>query len=343
MSFTSLTDRFAVSGPSPSPVAFPSWTDQVRRSVMRFEFDCDRPDRFSGTVRDRRLHGVSFIDMTSAPHAAYRDRSTIRDEDAGYYVMTLQLSGDIRIAQDDRVAFLRPGCFALYDSGRPATLTVGKDYRSTCIRFPKSAISSRRDDPLAEITARPLACAPGLTDTVWSTVLGVNRNLESLGVHGYTTVRSLMTLVSTMLLGELGQYRPARPADEDLLARVLDYIDAHLGDTDLDPGRIAAAHFLSPRTLHALFEGTGTTVSRRIRERRIERCRIDLADPALAQVPASAVGARWGFAGASHFGQVFKREVGLTPAQFRRKALAERPARLEAADRGGGVVARWRR
>ena len=62
---------------------------------------------------------------------------------------------------------------------------------------------------------------------------------------------------------------------------------------------------------------------RRIRERRIERCRVDLADPTLAHVPVSAIGARWGFAGASHFGQVFKREVGLTPAQFRRWALAE--------------------
>lgn len=323
MSFTSLVERYTTPGPPPNPVAFPSWMDAVRRSVMRFEFDCDRPDQFSGTVVDRRVHDVSFVDMASAPHAAYRDHHTIRDEDAGYYVMTLQLSGTIRIAQDDRVAVLRPGCFALYDSGRPATLTVGKDYRSTCIRFPKSAISARRDDPLAEITARPFVCAPGLTETVWSTVLSVNRNLASLGVHRYTTVRSLMTLVASMLLDQLGHKHPARPADEDLLARIFDYIDAHLGEPDLDPAGIAAAHFLSVRSLHALFEGTGTTVWRRIRERRIERCRVDLADPTLAHVPVSAIGARWGFAGASHFGQVFKREVGLTPAQFRRWALAE--------------------
>ncbi|OLT42159.1 hypothetical protein BJF85_23240 [Saccharomonospora sp. CUA-673] len=323
MSFTSLTERFAVPGPSPNPIAFPSWIDAVRRSVMRFEFDCDRPERFRGTVRDRGLHGVSFIDMTSQPHAAYRDHHVISADDAGYYVLTLQLSGDIRIAQDGRVARLRAGQFALYDSGRPATLTVGKDYRSTCIRFPKNAIASRRDDPLDDLTARPLTCEPGMPDAVWTAILGVNRNLESLGAHGYPTVRSLLTLVSSMLLGQLGRHVPAQPTDEELLGRILDHIDAHLADTGLSPGHIAAAHFLSPRTLHALFEGTGTTVARYIRQRRVERCRFDLADPALADVPASAIGARWGFADASHFGQVFKREIGLAPAEFRRQMLAE--------------------
>lgn len=323
MSLTSLTEQFAVTGPSPRPVTFPSWKDAVRRSVFRFEFDCDRPDRFTGTVRERYLHGVSFIDMTSGPHAAYRDHRTISEDDTGFYVLTLQLEGRIRIEQDERIAALEPGLFALYDSSRPAVLTVGEDYRSTCIRFPKTAIASHHGDRLAELTARPMACDPGLNDAVWSTILGVNRNLESLGVHGHTTVHSLMTLVGTMLLGELGSHVPPSRPEEEQLERVLDHIDAHLSDSDLDPGRIAAAHFLSPRSLHALFERTGTTVARYIRQRRIERCRLDLADPALAQVPASAIGARWGFAGPSHFGQVFKRETGLTPAQFRKQALAD--------------------
>jgi AraC-like DNA-binding protein len=319
-SLASLTEQFA--GVAPRPITLTSWAEAVRRSVLSFEFDCDRPDRFTGRVRDRHLHGVSFVDMASGRHAAYRDHRTIRAADAGFYVLTLQLAGEVRIAQDGRVAALTPGLFALYDSGKPATLTVGDGYRSTCIRFPKTAITPRQDDPLAEITAKPFVCAPGLTDTVWSTVLSVNRNLEALGAHGPTAVRSLMTLVGTMLRGELGHRVPARPPQEELLEKILGYIDGNLADADLGPGRIAAAHFLSPRALHILFERTGTTVSRRVRERRVERCRLDLADPALAHVPASAIGARWGFSGASHFGQVFKRETGWTPAEFRR----QRPA-----------------
>lgn len=333
-SFTSPVLRFT--GVTPRPITLTSWADAVRRSVLSFEFDCDRPEKFTGRVRDRHLHAVSFVDMASGRHAAHRDHRTIRAADAGFYVLTLQLAGDIRIAQDGRVATLTPGLFALYDSGKPATLTVGDGYRSTCIRFPKSAITPRQDDPLAEITATPFACGPGLTDTVWSTVLSVNRNLEALGPHGPTAVRSLMTLVGTMLRGELGTHVPARPPQEDLLERILAYIEAHLADAGLDPGRIAAAHFLSPRALHTLFERTGTTVSRHIREFRLERCRLDLADPALAHVPASAIGARWGFPGASHFGQVFKRETGVAPAGFRRQLLAARTSGPDSGQREPG-------
>ncbi|MDS0134525.1 MULTISPECIES: helix-turn-helix domain-containing protein [unclassified Amycolatopsis] len=322
-SFASLPEQFT--GLAPRPITLTSWAAAVRRSVLSIEFDCDRPEQFTGRVRDRHLHGVSFVDMASGRHAAHRDHRTIRPADAGFYVLTLQLAGEIRIAQDGRAALLKPGLFALYDSGKPATLTVGDGYRSTCIRFPKSAITSRPGDPLAEITATPFACAPGLTDTVWSTVLSVNRNLEALGPHGPTAVRSLMTLVGTMLRSELGPRVPARPPHEELLERILAHIDGHLADPGLDPGRIAAAHFLSPRALHSLFERTGTTVSRCIRDRRIEHCRLDLADPALAHVPASAIGARWGFRGASHFGSVFKRANGLAPAEFRRRVLEGGP------------------
>ena len=61
--------------------------------MLSFEFDCDRPEKFTGRVRDRHLHGVSFVDMASGRHAAYRDHRTIRDADAGFYVLTLQLAG----------------------------------------------------------------------------------------------------------------------------------------------------------------------------------------------------------------------------------------------------------
>jgi len=70
--------------------------------------------------------------------------------------------------------------------------------------------------------------------------------------------------------------------------------------------------------LHALFHGSGHTPAGWIRHRRVEACKRDLADPAAGTVPVAAIGARWGFADPSHFGQVFKAATGLTPAEFRR-------------------------
>lgn len=300
-------------------ISYGSWRNAVARDVMRFEFDCERPRAFTGALRQRSLAGVDFIDMASGRHAAHRNRGVMTDADTGYLLMTLQLSGTIRISQDDRTAVLSPGTFAVYDSSRPATLVAGDDYRSTCVRFARDRLAPSVQERTAGITATTFDYAPGLPATVWDTLLSVNRNLDGLGAHGPSAVRGAMDLVGLLLRSVGGA--AALPA-ADPLEQVKDFIDRHLGDHDLAPARIAAAHHVSQRYLYGLFDRTGTTVARWIRARRIEECRRDLADPAMAGIPAARIGARWGFASPAHFGHVFKQETGLTPVTFRQAALS---------------------
>jgi AraC-like DNA-binding protein len=106
-------------------------------------------------------------------------------------------------------------------------------------------------------------------------------------------------------------------ADRPLLARVQAFIDGRLGDARLSNREIAAAHHISPRLLHRLFEEQGTSPARWIRERRLERCRRDLLDPARRDLPASAIAWSWGFASAAHFSRVFRAAYGHPPAEYR--------------------------
>ncbi|WP_235999206.1 helix-turn-helix domain-containing protein [Qaidamihabitans albus] len=304
-------------------IAFDAWKDVVERNVLRFRFDCERPRAFKGTVHRRSLAGVDFVAMTSERHGAYRTEDTISSTDAGFYVMTLQMSGEFRMSQHGRTTVLKPGLFALYDSSVPTTLVSSDDYRSVCIKFSKDWLGARCDGLLADLTATALDADTGLPSAVWTMILGLCRNLDSLGHDGPLAVRNMMELATAMLRTELGRRTPpAAERREVLLQRVCDYIDARLSDASLSPAGIAAAHYVSPRFLHHLFEDTGYTVAAWIRARRIELCRRDLGDPLLADVPVSAIAMRRGFKGASHFGDVFKRETGRTPAEFRREALA---------------------
>ena len=74
------------------------------------------------------------------------------------------------------------------------------------------------------------------------------------------------------------------------------------------------------RTLHQIFEGSGETVAGEIRRRRIEKCRLDLADPGQRQTPVAAIGARWGLSDPAHFSRLFRSAVGQPPAGYRRSA-----------------------
>lgn len=95
------------------------------------------------------------------------------------------------------------------------------------------------------------------------------------------------------------------------------YIEQHLSDVELGPTTVAAAHHISVRFLHRLFEPTGSGVAEFIRRRRLDRCRRDLLDPELDTRPVAAVGARWGLVDAAHFSRAFKREYGRPPGEYR--------------------------
>ena len=102
-----------------------------------------------------------------------------------------------------------------------------------------------------------------------------------------------------------------------LLVTVQAFIQRHLGDSGLTPAMIAAAHHMSLRSLQQLFHDEGLTVAGWIRKRRLECCRHDLSDPALASRPVAAIAARWGFCSPGDFSRAFRAVHGLPPAEYR--------------------------
>ena len=98
------------------------------------------------------------------------------------------------------------------------------------------------------------------------------------------------------------------------------YIDEHLTDPTLSPTSIANANAISVRTLHRLFSTADETVGAVIRERRLSRCRADLARGTHESVTAIAF--RWGFRDMSHFSRVFRRRYGASASEVQTAARA---------------------
>jgi AraC-like DNA-binding protein len=125
--------------------------------------------------------------------------------------------------------------------------------------------------------------------------------------------------VTVLLAARLRQDSSVPPPTRQgaLVASVHAHIEAELGDPGLTPASIAAAHHISVRYLHKLFEPEGRSVAALIRQRRLDRCRRDLIDPALAARPVTATAARWGFVSVPHFHRLFRDTYGLPPGEFR--------------------------
>ncbi|GAB3951009.1 hypothetical protein GCM10027614_52320 [Micromonospora vulcania] len=130
----------------------------------------------------------------------------------------------------------------------------------------------------------------------------------------------VVDLVAAVLASHLDEDGAARDAGQRLLQRrIIDFIERRLADQDLSPSVVAAAHNISVRYLHLLFQDQGLTVAGWIRERRLARCRRDLRDPTLAGRSVHAIGARWGYPDATAFSRAFKQAFGIPPGDYRRQ------------------------
>jgi AraC-like DNA-binding protein len=113
------------------------------------------------------------------------------------------------------------------------------------------------------------------------------------------------------------ELEPAMDVREGRRRAILDYVDRNLADPDLGIGSIAHAFGISSRTIHKLFEGEAQTAARLIWDRRLERCREEIADPAMASRSITEIAHLWGFSDSQHFSRAFKQRFGMTPRDYR--------------------------
>ena len=239
------------------------------------------------------------------------------------YKLSLNLGGKVLIVQDGREAVLRPGDFGIYDCSRPYTFVTNEQFGMLACVLPRDLIGFS-PDRMSQITATRIPSANGIG---WA-MAPFLRRLADLAVRDevppdeHRVVESVVDLVgslcATVMTEDAGPHVHSRA---ELVLRIRAYIDSHLGDPDLTPTRIAATHFISKRYLHKLFEAEGTSVSRWIRERRLERCRSALADPRWRDETVTSIGMRWGLTDAAHFSRLFRETYGCTPSEYRRLDL----------------------
>ncbi|MCC9194692.1 helix-turn-helix domain-containing protein [Arthrobacter sp. zg-Y916] len=300
--------------------SFPEWKKIVSDSFVPLEASPVHPGDtvFSGRLTGRRLRELAIVQVDAMAHCVERTPELINGADGGFYKLSLQLSGRGILLQDGREAVLEPGDLAIYDTGTPYTLSFDKQFTTLVLMFPKQLLGLAPED-MAEMTAVRLGRGHRLGRAVVPFLTQIGRMLPELdGPIGHRLAMNTVDLLSTLLADEAHALPDTEAGGQErLLRRVQHFIDGQLANPDLSPGYIAAAHFMSVRSLHKLFEDSGTTAAAWIRARRLDGARRDLADPLQAGVPVGAIGARWGLPDPAHFSRVFRAAYGQSPSAYR--------------------------
>lgn len=322
-------DADTVAGLGPRPLtplqrwhSFADFRDLVSRTFVPLQVSTRRPHHFHAATRGTTTHDFKIVEIAADEHVVERTPRLIDDAaDEPCYKLSMMLEGSGYICQDGRDAVLGAGDLAVYDTSRPYTLVFDESsVRSIVAVLPKRLVELSTDR-VAQLTATTVSKDDQLGAMVGSVLSQLAGRLELVNAAtGWRLARNAIDLVNILLRDSLGEDR-ALPSAR-LLDAVYAYVEEHLGDPELSPSAIAAAHYISVRYLHTLFQNTGTSVSSYIRLRRLDRCRTDLADPAHAGETVTAISSRWSFADAAHFSRTFKSTYGLTPSEFRAQVWA---------------------
>ncbi|TFD59198.1 helix-turn-helix domain-containing protein [Cryobacterium suzukii] len=298
--------------------SFTQWRRLVSQSFVPLEVRSESRT-FHGTLRSRVLDELSIVEVTANGHQVIRTPSLIAASTRQYFKLNLQLTGTGLLVQDNREATLRPGDLAVYDTNRPYTLEFDQDFRTLVLMFPHDLLDLPADS-IGQLTAVRLPGDAGLGRLISPFMVQLAENLDVLsGASGHRLAYNAVDLIATMFESELNLRRdPEAGTHGNLLGRIRSYVDGHLGDPELCPASIAAAHFISTRHLHNVFHEADSTVASWIRTRRLEHCRRDLRDPILEDRSVGTIAARWGFVDAAHFSRIFRTAFSETPSAYRR-------------------------
>jgi AraC-like DNA-binding protein len=266
-----------------------------------------------------------IVQISPGSVEALRPPRLVRQADPEIYRIMLNLQGHNLNEQDQRASSLGIQDLAIFDSSHPFHVR----------RLPEAGC--RHEFVMVTFPRHLLSVSPNLVRSATSTRMAGSRPLGALvgafalrlaeDVNDYEpadTARlstAFLDLVAVWLSRELDTSArlPVRSHRQVLLMQVQAYILCHLGEPTLTPNTIAAAHHISTRTLHAVFEAGELTVAAWIRDRRLDRCRRDLTDPGCDHLPVGAVGARWGLADPAHFSRMFRMVYGMSPRAYRQR------------------------
>lgn len=234
-------------------------------------------------------------------------------------VLVLALQSGSAVVHDDRQsAALVTGDILLLDPLQRADWRIefAGDFRAMLVRLESASFILRlvRSDvqEFNKITTR---------SGVGKVCLNLLQTVaDELGYISRDELPVIEATLAELLIACLSRSLPEKnPTSVQLgqLRRICRCIESRLADTEFRIEDLARIEGLSARHIQKLFKAAGTRFSDYLKSRRLEHCRIDLGNSALAHFSIAEICYRWGFSDSANFSRAFSAHYGISPKAYR--------------------------
>jgi AraC-like DNA-binding protein len=280
---------------------------------------------FSASVRMGTLADIGVAIVECGPHVVTRTaRDAAHDEIDDIYACVHQ-SGRAVVVQDGREAVSEDAGLVLLDMRRPFSAVIQAPTRSVIFKIPRERLEARLGS-IAALTARSILSQRPVAGITSAFLTMISERVGTLdGPAASRLAEQALNLIALAFSTESDRNGAALSSTRiAAVLRLKAAVETSLCDPELKPASVAAAARVSVRYANALLSQEGSSLERYIQDRRLERCRAALCDPAQSHRTIAEIAYAWGFSDVSHFGRRFKAEYGHSPSDYRRQ-MREHP------------------
>ncbi len=298
-----------------------AWASALEESHLAWNLTHRPVSDFSASVAMRQFNGYRLIRCACDATRGERSANEIASTNEQALSLLYLRDGQEVITIEGQELLLQRGDLVLWDSARRMTFNVPKRLDKLTLMFPERALTTlfpNASDYVGKVVSRGHGLSSILSDYLDS----IEREMWEMSPDDLTAaMKPTMDLLATVLTME-SRLEP-RSIKCITLSRIKQHIVDNLDDETLNPQGIAAAIGITPRYLHLLFRDVGCTVSQWIKERRLERCKVDIMQSLVNGRSITEIAYSRGFNHLSHFSRAFKQQFGMAPREYARRLKAE--------------------
>ena len=227
-----------------------------------------------------------------------------------------------KVITNKRTVILEPGDFTLADSALATTTVTNEPYAVIGLTVPANLLRMYVPHPDSAVGAR-FSGRTGLSKIVSCMLLTMWELAEAdrLSEVEDKLACNLLELFSVCCKLKCQEYAEFDQTSVVKLEKIKQLIDSSLRNPGLNVSGLAEEIGVSSRYLQRLFAEDDYTITRYIRNKRLEGCRQQLADPSWLNHNITDIAFSWGFNSSAHFSRVFKEQYDMSARDFRKRAL----------------------
>jgi AraC-like DNA-binding protein len=296
----------------PEPDRFDLWRDTMA-ATHEVTLPAGSAPSFAAHVSLWHLDHLLLSHGSFSRQIFTRTPAMIRHDQLDHVGLFIQASGQRICRTDKGEVTLEAGDALLADLAQPM-VSLTSDGSSGTLYLPRELVEAELPcidrlhgtvlrDPAAQLLARHIyALGDVLPQTTPEAMLHLAHATEEMAL-------------ACLVAHTSGQTAVPEPVVPLVRRRIERYIDAHLGEPDLDVGTICAAFSTSRSNLYRLFESHGG-VAGYIKGRRLHRIRAILLEGTDLR-PMADIAGDYGFRTGAHFSREFRAAFGHAPGEMR--------------------------